>query len=158
MKGLALGIAIGIVLAGGTVALASIPDSAGVIHGCRNNKDGSLRIIDTDAGQTCKSSETALPWNQTGPQGPAGPAGPPGLSNVHVVTVLYPDYSGQINCPTGETALSIAFSFPNVPVAVWYRPTRDGQPVADGQAPNGYTYTTAQNYQPTGYLTCATTN
>jgi len=28
------------------VALASIPDSAGVIHGCRKNSTGDLRVID----------------------------------------------------------------------------------------------------------------
>src|SRR5205823_3482798 len=43
-------------------AWASIPDAAGVIHACRNTSTGALRVIDTNAGQTCTSSETALQW------------------------------------------------------------------------------------------------
>lgn len=58
----------------GGIAVASIPDSSGVIHGCRKNSDGSVRVIDSDAGQTCAHGWTALNWSQTGPRGPAGPA------------------------------------------------------------------------------------
>jgi hypothetical protein len=60
---------------GGGIAYAAIPDAAGVIHGCRTLAGGTLRVIDSEAGQTCRSSEAALNWNQTGPQGPQGPAG-----------------------------------------------------------------------------------
>ncbi len=70
-------IAAGILLTSGA-ALASIPDSGGVIHGCDTAKDGTLRVIDTDAGQACVKGENGLNWNQTGPQGPPGPAGPQG--------------------------------------------------------------------------------
>lgn len=62
------------------VALASIPDSSGVIHGCYATKSGALNVIDTDAGQTCAKGTTGLNWNQTGPQGPQGPAGPAGAT------------------------------------------------------------------------------
>jgi hypothetical protein len=58
------------------VAYASIPDSSGVIHGCYTNNQ-VLRVIDS-ATQTCAMNETALNWNQTGPQGPAGPTGATG--------------------------------------------------------------------------------
>src|SRR5581483_9845275 len=72
-----------------TVALAAIPDSNGVIHGCYavnqpgmpSTGHGALRVIDPTKGDTCTSSEQALDWNQTGPrgaQGPQGPAGPKG--------------------------------------------------------------------------------
>jgi hypothetical protein len=57
-------------------AQASIPDTGGVIHGCYDNK-GALRVIDS-AASACKNGETALDWNQTGPQGPTGPIGPQG--------------------------------------------------------------------------------
>jgi hypothetical protein len=67
-----------LLLLAGSVAYASIPDSQGVIHACRKNNGGALRVIDTDARQTCTSNETALDWSQTGPQGPAGSAGPAG--------------------------------------------------------------------------------
>jgi hypothetical protein len=36
-----------------TVAYAAIPDAAGIIHACRANKTGVLRVIDTEAGQRC---------------------------------------------------------------------------------------------------------
>jgi hypothetical protein len=62
-KRVRLAVAIVVVLAlGAAAALAAIPDSAGVIHACRNNSSGALRVIDTGAGQSCTSSETALSW------------------------------------------------------------------------------------------------
>lgn len=73
--GLALGV--GLVVVGSTAALASIPDSSGLIHGCYKESTGQLRIIDT-ATDSCANNELAIQWNQTGPQGPAGPKGDPG--------------------------------------------------------------------------------
>ena len=73
--------AIGALAAG--LAYATVPDSAGVIHACYGNRDGSLRVVDTETGQACNPRETALTWNQQGPIGPQGPAGaqgPPGDS------------------------------------------------------------------------------
>ena len=60
-----------IALAAG-IAYATIPDSAGVIHGCYRN-NGQLRVIDPSNGGACKNNETGLDWSQTGPQGPPGP-------------------------------------------------------------------------------------
>ena len=60
------------------IGYATIPDSTGVVHGCFQKASGMLRVIDTGAGQTCRSDETTLTWNQTGLQGPQGPPGPPG--------------------------------------------------------------------------------
>jgi hypothetical protein len=77
MKRLALITTAGIALAGG-VAYATIPDSGGVIHACRLKGVGTLRAIDSDAGQKCSSLEAELDWNQRGPQGPAGSQGPKG--------------------------------------------------------------------------------
>ena len=48
------------------IAYATIPDENGVIHGCRNNGSGFLRVIDS-ASQSCGQAETALDWNQRGP-------------------------------------------------------------------------------------------
>jgi hypothetical protein len=76
----------------GGVAYATIPDSSGLIHGCYSKFVGSgptlvttgqLRVIDTDLGQTCKPTEQALNWNQSGPPGPPGP---------------------PLSCPAGTTA------------------------------------------------------
>ena len=57
------------------------------IHGCVDNRTGTLRII--GATQTCVASkETALDWNIAGPTGPQGvqgaegPAGPQGLPGI----------------------------------------------------------------------------
>ena len=74
-----LPLAIGIVavLAAGSAALATIPDSNGVIHGCFGKSGGALRILDPARG-TCNAGETALDWNQAGPQGPQGPKGDTG--------------------------------------------------------------------------------
>lgn len=60
-------------LAGG-ITYAAIPDGSHIIHGCYTT-GGTLRVIDTDAGQACRNSETSLDWNQTGPQGVAGQNG-----------------------------------------------------------------------------------
>lgn len=60
------------------IAYAAIPDSNGVIHGCYKTSNGSLRVIDSPAVQCDPRNETAISWNQTGPQGPQGPAGPQG--------------------------------------------------------------------------------
>jgi hypothetical protein len=81
----------------GGVAYATIPDSAGVIHGCYLKGIGSLRVIDPSAGQGCAGVEKPIKWSQTGPQGlqgtpgtngaagPAGSAGaqgPPGTADA----------------------------------------------------------------------------
>ena len=39
-----------------------IPSADGTITACRHNQSGALRIIDAEAGQTCKASETQLTW------------------------------------------------------------------------------------------------
>jgi hypothetical protein len=69
--------AVAAALAAGGIAYAQIPDPSGVIHGCYAKSGGALRVIDNSV-TNCKSTETSLNWNQTGPAGPAGPAGPQG--------------------------------------------------------------------------------
>ncbi len=56
---------------------ATIPDAAGIIHGCYNATNGSQRIIDTSL-QSCKTNEVPIQWSQTGPPGPVGAQGPQG--------------------------------------------------------------------------------
>ena len=70
-------LAVTVIAAGGSIAWASIPDPNGVIHGCYQKNVGNLRVIDSSTG-TCRPSEVALNWNQTGPKGATGPAGPRG--------------------------------------------------------------------------------
>jgi hypothetical protein len=101
-----------VLIAGGAIAYASIPDSNGVIHACL--KDGKIRVVDTDAGQSCSGSEQALNWNQ---QGPAGPPGG-GVSIVNVVKHYTPSdprlqpptgaghIYEELDCPTGKHAFN----------------------------------------------------
>lgn len=71
----------GATLAGGTVAVASIPDSGTrVIAGCYTTKSGALRVIDYQAGKRCVTGEALLTWNQTGPQGAQGIQGVQGVA------------------------------------------------------------------------------
>jgi hypothetical protein len=58
------------------IVQAAIPDPSGVIHACYR-ANGNLRLVDKSS---CTSGETALTWNQTGPQGPAGAPGPQGAT------------------------------------------------------------------------------
>jgi hypothetical protein len=44
-----------------STAWAVIPDASGTIHACYA-PDGALRVIDTDAGQSCKKNERPLEW------------------------------------------------------------------------------------------------
>lgn len=106
---LAAGIGVGMAVAavaGTGVAMAAV--NTGVISACYNSS-GTLRVA-----TSCRSGETALSWNQTGPQGPAGaqgpagPAGPAGATKVQVVK-----QSGAVDtntevdlaavCPSGTT-------------------------------------------------------
>jgi hypothetical protein len=78
-----IALAIPLLVIGTAHASAQIPAAggAGVIDGCVD-KHGNLRIIDTST-TSCNSNETAVEWNQTGPQGlqgPQGDAGPVGPS------------------------------------------------------------------------------
>lgn len=68
----------GVVLAAVGVGYAAIPGANGVIRSCYQKNVGNLRVIDADAGQSCRPSEIPLSFNQTGPQGPMGDTGPQG--------------------------------------------------------------------------------
>src|SRR3954451_15766098 len=67
-----LGAIVGAALAAGAVAVAAIPDSAGVIHGCYQKNVGNLRVLDPAAGDSCRPSEVEISWSRTGPQGLQG--------------------------------------------------------------------------------------
>jgi hypothetical protein len=65
-------------------AYAAIPSSDETITACKVG-DGTLKVIDPDADQTCGRAEP-LTWNKQGPMGPKGatgsqgPAGPAGAT------------------------------------------------------------------------------
>src|SRR5262245_29224762 len=100
-----------VVTVGATYGFASIPDSAGVIHGCFDKN--SLRVIDHSTGSVCKSGETSLDWNQSGPQGAPGQDGTNGTNGVsgyELVQFTGPLPGGDpgtgqidfVNCPAGK--------------------------------------------------------
>jgi hypothetical protein len=66
----------------GGVALATIPDSGGVVHLCYAVTNGNVRVVDPASRhkdtQSCRKNEQALPINQRGPTGATGPTGPTG--------------------------------------------------------------------------------
>lgn len=49
-----------VVVATGGLAYAAIPDAGGVIHSCYTKSSGAWRVIDSEAGQSCKSNEATL--------------------------------------------------------------------------------------------------
>ena len=91
-----------VALASAAAALAGIPDGDGIIHACfksASTNQGALRVIDTDAGQTCGSSETPIQWQATSPDVPrisVGQAAGPGIiagdefNTVATVTITAP--------------------------------------------------------------------
>jgi hypothetical protein len=109
-KRLGLAVAVATALTGGAVAYATIPDANGVIHGCYRIDGGQLRVI--DAG-SCKPSETALSWSQTGPRGPQGPAGVSGYQTISSDdVVVQPGTLGQAYaiCPEPKVAIGGGFN------------------------------------------------
>jgi hypothetical protein len=146
-----------VVLVAAVAAAASIPDAQGVIHACRDRKSGALRVIDTEAGQSCSSREAALTWNQTGPAGPAGPAG--SIAGAYVVTS--PEYVADktlhtLSCKSGGTALSISFESTTVGQLSgdqWV--PSQARPLVDATGrPTGYEFSTnGFNYR--AHVTCA---
>ena len=61
----------------GGIALAAAQTSTNTIHACYD-RHGDLRVVNADHGATCRHYETALDWNQQGPQGLQGPKGDKG--------------------------------------------------------------------------------
>lgn len=110
--------AVVLVFAGG-IAWASIPDANGVIHGCRKNTDGSLRVIDTDLGQTCANGWTPLNWSQTGPPGPAGPAGVSGYDDSVSTALSVPGIYAERAFYCNDTKVPIDFGYEGPVAANW---------------------------------------
>ncbi|MFJ7775626.1 hypothetical protein [Streptomyces yangpuensis] len=61
-------------------AHADIPGANGVYTGCYSRVTGSLRVIDFEAGQRCRTllGENTVTWSQTGPKGATGATGATG--------------------------------------------------------------------------------
>jgi hypothetical protein len=59
-----------VVIAAGA-GYAAIPASDGTISACKDSR-GTLKVIDAEAGQTCKADQRLLTWNQHGPAATSG--------------------------------------------------------------------------------------
>src|SRR5262245_3050807 len=53
------------------VSYGAIPSSNGVISACKT-KDGSIKLIDKEAGQSCPGTQQLVEWNKQGPAGLGG--------------------------------------------------------------------------------------
>jgi hypothetical protein len=98
-----------VLVLGGGLAVASIPDASGVIHACHQKNQGQLRVIDAEEGQTCRPAEESLVWNQEGVQGETGPRGPSdAFSRWHdpevAATTLAAPRLLELNVPDGSFA------------------------------------------------------
>jgi hypothetical protein len=121
---IAVAIATAVAGASTVAALATIPDSGGVIHGCYQKNVGNLRVIDT-ATDSCRPSEIATAWSQTGPAGPQGPQGaqgaqgPTGASGLsHAYFVVEDPFA---NFPISLTALPDGFYTISATVDIFFR-------------------------------------
>jgi hypothetical protein len=56
-------LAAALLFGGGALVRASIPDQGGIIHGCYPS-NGTLRVVDSELGQTCKPNEKSLDWSR----------------------------------------------------------------------------------------------
>lgn len=105
----------------GGIAYAAIPGSDGTISGCYKLSDGTLRVIDAEAGATCKSSEKPITWSQTGP--PGEDAGPVRIATVSQSTSIpAASISGiDVVCPPEMMAVSGGYNFntPGAHIVVW---------------------------------------
>ena len=99
----ALGVAALFTIAGG-IAYASIPDAAGMIHGCYrtslDDQKGQLRVV-SEPGN-CRNNELPIAWSVTGPPGPPGPPGADGEDGEDG-----DPFSGTFTSPNGQYSLSV---------------------------------------------------
>src|SRR5690349_607925 len=80
--GIAALIALVAVLVGAKIAVATIPETDGTLHGCvKSNKTGQLYLIDPSKGQTC-GKDASLDWNKPGATGAKGIDGPKGFTGT----------------------------------------------------------------------------
>jgi hypothetical protein len=60
---------------GSGIAAAAIPNNNTHVFSACVAGNGSLRLIDQQAGRSCRAGERLVHWNQKGRPGPPGPAG-----------------------------------------------------------------------------------
>ena len=162
--GIAVIVALAAILVGAKIAVATIPETDGTVHGCvKSNKVGQLYLIDPGAGQTC-GKDTPLDWNKPGAQGTKGIDGPKGFTgfmgtagsggyeqqSAQYTTDGSGDGSGSADCPSGKVALGGGFVMTDIKMV-----PLESAPKSDG---SGWTVsvTDAPNSGFTVYAICAT--
>jgi hypothetical protein len=112
-----VGAVAGTVIAGG-VAWATVATTGTSIDACYQKATGAVRVIDPT--QSCRSSETAISWNQVGSDGPSGDTGAQGIQGVQgppgqngadgrdgISATTAPE-SGAANCVAGGVRITVA--------------------------------------------------
>jgi hypothetical protein len=122
------------------VAYASIPDPQGVIHACRKNSDGQLRVIDSATTSNCPNGWTPLNWSQAGPPGTDGVSGYELISASESVAIgaVPADLAVEAFCSSGKKALGGGGVAPSdQDASVTWVLTRS-QPISDGTSAVGW--------------------
>jgi hypothetical protein len=112
----ALILATALLVVGAVAAVASVPDAQGVIHGCRKNSGGALRVIDIALGQTCASNEKALNW-EAAPR-PGTPYGMHIVSAFEEIPTDGVQHVVFVGCPVGEQAISLSGTINDYPSGI----------------------------------------
>ena len=87
------------------VSYAAIPSAGGLISACKA-KDGSIKLIDKEAGQNCSGDKQLVEWNK---QGLAGQNGVSGYETVFATSATDSNHApspGSSSCVTTATTRS----------------------------------------------------
>jgi hypothetical protein len=90
--------AVALAVAAGGVGYAAVPSADGTISACKD-KDGRLKVIDAEDGQTCKAGQELLTWNQGGISG----------LTTEVASSVFSSENKKVayvQCPAGMQAIS----------------------------------------------------
>jgi hypothetical protein len=137
--GIAALVGVAAVLVGAGIAMATIPDANGTVHGCVKKNKGGVYVIDPSAGQSC-AKDIALDWNRTGATGQPGSAGPQGFDGFQgsagssgyerqrdqEATDGSGNGSAEADCPSGKVALAGGYELTYGVVPLRSAPTSDG--------------------------------
>ena len=132
-------VALAAVLAGATIATATIPAADGTVHGCVKSSKGQLYVIDPSAGQTC-GKDNVLDWSKPGdggleglpgPKGVTGAQGSPGSSGYETMRDQENADSGgngsaEADCSNGKVAVAGGYELSSSLVPLHSAPTSDG--------------------------------
>lgn len=130
-RSLAIALVVLATVAAAGTAYAAIPSADGVISACKT-KDGAIKLIDTEKGQSCPGSQQLVEWNKAGPAGQDGQDGQDGVSGYETVfeqsaTTSSGDKTVWAACPSGKQVLGGGAGVYGVQFA-------EGQAIVDGVA------------------------